>query len=224
MFIESLTLASRDVQAQVHFYKTVLGFECIDCTDETATLKIGDSLLKFVYNPKATQHHFAFNIPSDAHERASEWLTSRVGLIKNEDGHMFYFNFWDAYAIYFYDADQNIVEFIARAEVPIMKQDDFCPSQVLGISEMGIPSISIDAFHQQLCSLNVEIPIYYGSYERFCALGDYNGMFILVNPLKKDYWFPTDDLIEDVDFNIQIRLAENSYHLKYKNRELTLLC
>ena len=41
-----------------------------------------------------------------------------------------------------------------------------------------------------------------GDFERFCAVGDDNGLFILVNnKLKK--WFPTGDLIEQSDFKIR---------------------
>jgi len=51
-------------------------------------------------------------------------------------------------------------------------------------------------------------------FDRFCAVGDENGLFIVVNnELKK--WFPTGDLIEQSDFKIR-----GDFNFNYTNGEI----
>ena len=45
---------------------------------------------------------------------------------------------------------------------------------------------------------NFQQPIYDGTLQRFAAIGDEEGLFIIVNHNKK--WMPTNDLAQLIDF------------------------
>ena len=162
-------------------------------------------------------YHFAINIPSNKEKQALEWLKERVEILTYEGLETQYFDFWNAYAIYFYDADKNIVEFIARKKLQHNTTTKFDKESLLGISEVGIPTSSIAKEYQILKSIT-GIGIYSGSIERFCAVGDETGLFILINKgIKK--WFPTMDLAMSSDFKIRFSEKGKEYVFTYENEK-----
>ena len=58
------------------------------------------------------------------------------------------------------------------------------------------------------------IRIFDGSFEKFCALGNNEGLFIVVDLLKKD-WFPAGDKIHISDFTIN-----GDYSFEYQDGKL----
>jgi len=123
------------------------------------------------------------------------------------------FSNWNAKAIYFYDLDKNIVEFIARKSLRLNSSSKFSSNSILNISEIGLVTNEIqNTFHRLNKIQNIEV--FSGDFERFCALGDDNGLFIMVNDnLKK--WFPTGDLIQQSDFKMK-----GDFNFEYTNGEI----
>ena len=111
------------------------------------------------------------------------------------------FSGWNAEALYFYDKDQNIVELIARKDLEVENPHPFSHADMLSISEIAIVSQDNEAIYRQINAL-CPIDIYDGSYDRFCVLGNVEGLFILVNHTKKK-WYPTFEAAFPADFRIK---------------------
>jgi len=213
MKINELIIFTNNLDQQIDFYSTILELPVVNSTPESTSLKIGDSILTLQYRRNAVPYHFAFNIPSNLENKALYWLKERVDILSFDEKEIIDFSNWNAKAIYFYDLDKNIVEFIARKNLNINSDSKFSFKSVLSISEIGLVSNQIHKTFQKLNEL-ASIEVFSGDFNRFCAVGDDNGLFILVNnKLKK--WFPTGDLIEQSDFKIR-----GDFNFDYTNGEI----
>ena len=210
MKIKELILFTQNLKAQIEFYSKVLEFEMIACDKVSCSFKMGSSILTFVTKENSKPYHFAFNIPSNKENEASIWLKERVSLLPHEGEEIIDFESWNARAMYFYDTDMNIVEFISRKNLNKNSNSPFSPKSILNISEMALASTNIKETVAILNSIN-PIKKYSGDFERFCAIGNEDGLFILANPLLKK-WFPTDDEIEQSDFKIK-----GDFNFEFKN-------
>ena len=114
MLIHELKIYSSQLAKQVAFYSSKLGIKCIHQTKEQASFQLGSSVLTIESRQNSTPYHFAITIPSNKEHEALNWLKERVKILAAQDIEIHDFNFWNAKAMYFYDSDQNIVEFIAR--------------------------------------------------------------------------------------------------------------
>lgn len=202
MRIQELTLYTSQLQKQKQFYQEVLELQLIHQSLTSVSFKLGRSLLHLEYKPGATPYHYAINIPANQEEAALQWLKSRVDILKDENYEIQDFNDWNARAIYFYDEDQNIVEFIARKTLNNGSEKNFDSSALLEISEIGIPSENIKNIYSQITD-HIPLEIYDGGFDRFCALGDEHGLFICINKNVKD-WFPTNDKAHSSEFHIRL--------------------
>lgn len=210
MIIKELTLFTSNLKGQIEFYSKVLGFEIKFRNNTTCTFRAGKSSLTFVKSKESKPYHFAFNIPSNSENDALYWLKERVEVLLFEGKELVDFKLWNAKALYFYDADKNIVEFIARKNLNVNSNSDFSSKSILNISEIGLVSAYIEEAFKSLNSFK-PIKIYSGDFKRFCALGNEEGLFIIANPrLKK--WFPTNDEIETSDFKIN-----GDFNFEFKN-------
>ena len=210
MKIKELTLFTQNLKSQIEFYSKGLEFKMINCDDASCSFNTGNSILTFKVQEGSKPYHFAFNIPSNKENEALGWLKERVQLLSFEEKELMNFESWNARAMYFYDPDMNIVEFIARKNLNINSNNAFSSKSILNISEMALASTNIKETIAILNSIN-PIKKYSGDYKRFCALGDEDGLFILANPLLKK-WFPTDDEIEQSDFKIK-----GDFNFEFKN-------
>lgn len=206
MKIQELTLYTSQLQKQKEFYTEVLELQLIQESDKSISLQIGESVLTFIFNVDATPYHFAINIPSNQEVLALNWLKSRVAILKDDVHEIQDFEDWNAKAVYFYDRDQNIVEFIARKNLNTWSGKPFESSSLLEISEIGIPSNNINHIYSQITE-HVSLEIFDGGFERFCALGDEHGLFICINKNVKN-WFPTSDKAYSSEFHIRLHHQE----------------
>ncbi len=221
MQIKELKIYSSNIKNQKDFYATVLGLTIIESCDKNVLFQFGKSILNIEYKPKATPYHFAINIPANKDLEALDWLRSKVEILKDGEHEIQDFYSWNAKAIYFYDTDQNIVELIARKNLNNTSNQNFDSNLFLEISEIGLPTKDIKREYKKLNSLT-GVKIYDGELERFCAIGDENGMFICINKNKRN-WFPTNDKAFSSDFEIRLIEKEKAFHLTYKNEELKAL-
>ena len=213
MKIKELILFTNKLDLQIDFYATVLELPIVISTPEYTSFKIGESILTFKYRKNTTPYHFAFNIPSNKEKEALYWLKERVDILSFDDKEIIDFSSWNAKAIYFYDLDKNIVEFISRKNIDLISEQKFSSKEIYNISEIGIHSENIEETFQKLNNIN-ESTIYSGDLERFCAIGDENGLFIVVNSnLKK--WFPTGDEIYQSDF-----IVKGDFNFEFKKGEI----
>jgi catechol 2,3-dioxygenase-like lactoylglutathione lyase family enzyme len=191
MKIKEVILYSSNIQKQKHFYKSVLGLEQLFDAPEKISFGVGESIITFQYKEDFKPSHLAFNIPSNAIYDALIWLRDRTEVLDCDGGKIADFSNWNAKAIYFYDADKNIIEFIAREGINIESDVAFAPDSIMSISEMAIATDDIERIYKSINSIQ-PISVFDGDFNRFCALGNDEGLFIVINKnIKK--WYPTND-------------------------------
>jgi catechol 2,3-dioxygenase-like lactoylglutathione lyase family enzyme len=200
MKIKELIIYTDKLNEQLDFYVHILELQLLNRTSQSGSLKIGSSILTFKFHENVEPYHFAFNIPSNTEEDALNWLKKRLQILTFEDNEIIDFQSWNARSIYFYDKDLNIVEFISRKNLKIYNNEKFSSRSILNISEVGLATTQIERTYSELNRIQ-KIDVFDGNFERFCAVGDEAGMFILVNPNMKN-WFPTDDEVFVSDFRI----------------------
>lgn len=214
MKINKLILLTSRLEEQIEFYKNILGLKVIEQTADHCSFKVGSSVLSFYFRENATPYHFAFNIPCNQINEALTWLKSKVEILRDDENNEIQdFSDWNAKAIYFYDKDNNIVELIARKNLKNDSNVLFRPESMICISEIGMPVNNMErTFHH----LNIikKLPVYSGNLDVFCAAGDENGLFIIINKEKKK-WFPTDDIPQSSYFRM-----EGDYNFEFTNGKI----
>ena len=192
MNILEIQLLSTDITQTKKFYHEILGMEILHADDSSIKFSVGLSTLIFKRTTnKNSFYHFAFNIPANKFEEAHAWASQRVQLLPiTPTSTIADFVGWNAKAFYFYDNNQNIVEFIARFDLNNNSDKPFEGSSIFSISEIGIVVDNAKAYSEKIleeCGLNFfpkQPP-----QDDFVAIGDDNGLFIVVK--DKRNWYPT---------------------------------
>jgi catechol 2,3-dioxygenase-like lactoylglutathione lyase family enzyme len=210
MKIKELVLYTQHLASQIEFYAKTLEFELVHQDKMGCSFKLGNSILSFKLGENIQPYHFAFNIYSNKEHEALNWLKERVELLPFNGKRMVNFQSWNAKALYFYDHDKNIVEYIARKNLKNNSNEPFSSASILNISEIGIASSTLKKTYEKI-HIFKPIELYSGNFNRFCALGNEEGMFILANPALKK-WFPSNDDIHQSDFVIK-----GDYNFEFKN-------
>ncbi|GAL64499.1 VOC family protein [Algibacter lectus] len=208
MKIEEITLFTNQIEKQKLFYQEVVDFDLVFDSEEKITFKTGKSLLSFEYKETVNSAHFAFNIPSNKIDEALLWLQKRVAILPDGENLISNFESWNAKAIYFYDADKNIVEFIARKDLNQNSVEQFSAKEIISISEIAMVTTNISPLYKAISGIK-PISIFDGNINRFCALGNHDGLFILIDKTVKT-WHPTGELVHTADFVIK-----GDYNFKY---------
>lgn len=206
MKINKLKLFARSIKAQRLFYEQVLGFDCHENTPGKLVVKTGASELIFSQNADYTPYHFAFNIPENQLKEAESWISKKVDLFEYKGDRVIYFKNWDAHAIYFEDADGNVLEFIARHTLPNQSDKPFGSDSILEICEIGIPADNLPAMRSHIKQLT-SLTEYSGFSDAFTALGDAHGLLILV-PTGRN-WLPTEKPSIPAPFTVEIEQKED---------------
>ena len=201
MKINELTLYTTNLEQQKHFYTHLLELPLMSSDTEKFSVKIGVSVLTFIASSTTNSAHFAINISSYKIQEALQWILKRTNILWFEGKQIVDFSNWNAESLYFYDEDGNIVEFIARKNLKIVNTHPFSTTDLLNISEIGIVSNDNESIYNQLNAMR-SISIYDGDLEGFCAIGNEEGLLILVNNTKKK-WFPTQEEAFVADFQIK---------------------
>ena len=193
MNILEIQLLSNDITQTKKFYHEILGMEIIHADDLSVKFSAGLSTLLFkktdIENPF---YHFAFTIPANKFEEAYAWVSERVQLLPVTSGDTIAdFKNWNAKAFYFYDNNQNIVEFIARFDLDNNSDKPFDGSSIYSISEIGIVTDNARKYSEKLIKqYDLNFFSKQPPQDDFAAIGDDNGLFIVVN--NKRNWYPTN--------------------------------
>lgn len=217
MKLKSIRLRTSDLEEQWAFYTQVLGFQgrrlpnAIQCAT-------GESVLAFSEADDGDKpyYHFAFNIPYDQLEKALAWLNGRVEVLKNEEGHeVVEFSNWNAYAIYFFDPAGNVVEFIAREDIPVRSRENFSAASVIAISEIGISVDNVSGVYEKIKRASA-VPAYIAGSATFYPAGNPEGLFIIVDRSDK-IWYPTDK--PALSFPLEAEFEEDGASYTIASRE-----
>jgi catechol-2,3-dioxygenase len=195
MEILELELNTTDLPAQIAFYTGVLGLQQLHADAQTATWKVGRTVLTFrQVDESVPPYHFAFNVPVGTLPRHFERLKPSVAFLPNPDG-AFINDFvnWKAAAFYFLDPAGNILECIDREELANYETGGPDPGPFVSVSEIGL--VADDALDAAALLYELfGVPTFEKhrnlSTSNFNAVGDDRGLFILATEGRA--WFPTD--------------------------------
>ncbi len=190
MNIRRLELSTKALQAQRDFYSNALELQ-VDLSADRLEVQSGNTILVFTQAPSNFDgaYHFAFNIPENQFSAAKDWISSRIPLLHDETGkEEFDSASWNSHSVYFKDAAGNILEFIARHNLKNAVSGAFDSSQILNVSEIGLPSENVIAFANDLCAQLGLSVFKQEPNATFTPVGDDNGLFIL--PIKDRIWIP----------------------------------
>lgn len=180
MQIAELQLATPHLAAQKAFYHDLLELPLLAESPTAFTVQAGASTITFVATADALPsiYHVAFNIPENQLAAAKQWVMPRLPLLQNGDSDEWFFADWNAHTVYYLDADGNILEFIARHNLPTVSAQPFTWQSILAVSEIGLSTPDVRAFCQHLyAALGVEL--WRGNDTNFAAVGDEVGLFIV---------------------------------------------
>jgi catechol 2,3-dioxygenase-like lactoylglutathione lyase family enzyme len=203
MFFHHVQLLTSDLTKQLEFYQDVLDLPVLEKSTNAITLQIGASRLEFVRDARDVFYHFAFNIPSRQFVEAKTWLSERVALIKDSSGNdEFHSQNWNADMFYFDDASGNVVEFIARHDLPSKVVRPFSATSLECVSELGVVTDNVPRTVKQLQALTGASLYCAVMDEMFVPVGDEKGLFIVVK--KERVWFPETKAAKAAPFKVVI--------------------
>jgi len=214
MKLEQIQIQTNNIQETTAFYQDILGLSIIEKNSKWVTIQAGNSILKFIENSTFNSiYHFAFNIPENKLEEAIEWCKNKVGLIVIEDQNVIAnFEAWNANAVYIYDNNGNLLEFISRYDLENASTENFSSKLILNISEIGIVTENPLELGNQLIEKHaLEFFSKNNNSEVFSALGDDEGLLIIVKPNRN--WYPTQTPSQSNPTEIRIQNNENIFEL-----------
>jgi catechol-2,3-dioxygenase len=191
MNIAHLELAAADLDSLQTFYEGTLGLPLTGTATDKRTFGIGATQLTFArptHEPNGS-YHFAFNIPENQFDEARTWLIARTPLLLDAQGRdTIDFPAWNAHSLYFKDPANNILEFIARHDLPNGSTAAFGPHGFLCVSEIGLTTYDVQKT-AALLKRELGIDSYKGEgSDTFAAVGDEHGLFIVTKAGR--IWMP----------------------------------
>ncbi|MDN3673286.1 VOC family protein [Flavobacterium branchiarum] len=192
MKLQHIQIQTNDIPKTIAFYTQTLGFQILKNDSTTVSFQIGISVLEFIEDKNFNSiYHLAFNIPNNKLDEAIKWCRNKVDLICIEDENVITrFETWNANAVYFYDNSGNLLEFIARHDLINSETKSFDTKSILSISEIGIVHESPLVLGQDLINkYQLNFFSKNANSEAFTAIGDDEGLLIIVKPNRN--WYPT---------------------------------
>ena len=221
MELRKLKLYSKDISSQFNFYKNVLGFEVDYLEKNKISISAGTTQLILEEEKKSNFiYHFAFLIPNQKLEQAIDFLEKKgLELLQRDGEKIIYFGTKENHtgrAIYFFDEDGNIAEFIERASLNIEVEGDFNIQQIIKINEIGMPvDDPMEVSRQLINQYKIQLIDLHHLNDSFCWVGDYNGVFIVVKNGRN--WLPTKLAAQSNDFWVEFESSEEVYEMEFKN-------
>ncbi len=214
MRIHELTLPSTQLEAQFEMYSNRLGFACEWVDRGRMRVKCGATSLNFVRAQRQFYFHYCFLVPTGSVESICRFLDDRDFqslLFKGQRT----VQFSNGRSVYYYDADQNIAEFIERPMLNVPVKPDFDVADVLRINEIGIPAeqpiVQAEAFIKKYGIVCADDAVF---REDFVWCGDYEGVFIM--PKIGRNWLPTDRPAEKNELRVGFSTQRGKYSLEIR--------
>lgn len=225
MKLTEIHMQTHAPDALAHFYEQLLELPTLQHADGTVQVTTGTSNLYFHPISNGTQpfYHFAINIPNNQFEEAYSWLKARADLLTHAGKDWINFERINADSVYCYDPAGNIVELIARHDLPNASTAPFGPESFLEMSEMGLPVSDVETYVQHLCSsTGMNVWKLSSINDTLTFVGDAHGMLIIV--VENRDWlmtnkpaaaFPAEVLIDGhgTDFFD----AQRNYRVRFTN-------
>jgi len=191
MFITAIELDTLDLLPMRTFYTQVLDLPLRHAKEDSFTVQAGTTTLTFRSSAhKSLLYHFAFTVPINKWKQAKVWLKARTTLLEGEGTDEFESVRVRTHNYYFPDPAGNILELIAREDLPAKGGDHFDTQDLLHISEIGLVVDDVPSLVKHL-KTRLGIEVYRdSSFEDFAQLGDINGVLILTKQGR--LWAPDE--------------------------------
>lgn len=205
----------KSIASTLDFYKNIIGLPVLYRDEEKVVFAAGSTKLvfrqSFEDNPV---YHFAFNIPGNKFEEAFLWASSKFTLFNiTPQTTVANFTSWNARAFYFLDNNQNIVEFIARYDLPAKSDKPFSGRCISSVSEIGLVVENVEAFCE---TLREDFGLDYFAKQRpqpdFAPLGNDEGLLIVVANQRK--WYPTE--VRSNAFYTRVEFEQNGRFAEFE--------
>lgn len=181
MKLLDIELYTNDLEAIGLFYVRRLGLPVLSRSASELTVLIGWTRLTFqqVAFPVAP-YHLAINVPRGSLEVIMYYFDLDYLPTQAPDKPIADFPDWRATACYFYDSVGNLLEFIARTDLPLDNPNLTINELFQGVSEVGIATEDV-AYTAEQIQRRCGVPQFDKTIPKrdFNALGDDNGLFIL---------------------------------------------
>ena len=222
MDIRQVQLATRSLDDTARFYER-LGCP-VEIVDAAVRVVVGSSLLVFRELPEMTGAlHLAITIPTGTFDAAKAWIAGLTTVLGTDDQDEFEGPpNWNSRSVYFEGPDQQLLELIERRD---LESGARCAGDgsgtgtgtgtvvpLVSVSEVGIPVPDVLGAVEALRRAGLE-PYANPPGESFAAVGDVDGLVILVSPDRR--WFPTGDrspssapVVIDVGLGAPLELTE----------------
>jgi catechol 2,3-dioxygenase-like lactoylglutathione lyase family enzyme len=208
MKITEIQIFTDNLKQTERFYTTVLELKILSKKENSISFSAGHSVLTFIKSQEEKPvYHFAFNIPNNKLNEAITCLSSKTELIKTSETEIIAdFKAWNAKAVYFFDNNGNILEFIARFDSANASEIPFTGSSILSISEIAIATDDVEKLADKLVS-EIKMPVFPKQplFQNFGAFGDDSGLIIISKTDRN--WYPTK--IPAKSFNSKIKISIN---------------
>lgn len=211
MDIRQVQLATRSLADTARFYER-LGCP-VEAVDATVRVVVGSTLLVFRELPEMTGAlHLAITIPTGTFDAAKAWIAGLTTVLGTDDQDEFEGPpNWNSRSVYFEGPDQQLLELIERRDLPVdVGENTAVP--LVSVSEVGVPVPDVLGAVEALRRAGLE-PYANPPGESFSAVGDVDGLVILVSPDRR--WFPTGDrspssapVVIDVGLGAPLELTE----------------
>jgi hypothetical protein len=216
MKIKELVLLTNDLGKTKDFYSGKLNLPILREQSDCIWLAAGSSTLAFKTSIiKQPVYHVAFNISNNKIEEALHWCEEKaLRLVCLHDTiKIIDFPNWNAKSLYFMDNNGNILEFIARFDLPTENNSPFDEKQILSVSEIGMVVEDVEEFCKEVIK-KYAIPFYEKQKPapEFSVMGDAEGLFIVVPEKRK--WFPTEILSESFHLEIVFEQKGITYEIR----------
>jgi len=219
MNILELEILTNDLNATERFYVEELGVTVAHKSLESISFQIGESILTLKKSERINPtYHFAFNIPHNKFEEAVIWACAKFNMIKNHDNAIVTdFINWNAKSVYFYDNNNNILELIARFDLPNTSDQPFEGSSIQSISEVGIVTDEPLVFGETI-ETTYGIPFFSRGSKRedFVAMGNDEGLFVVSKGSRN--WYPTNHHAEKHPTKIKVAANDSVFELSVNEK------
>lgn len=196
MEIRQVQLATRSLDDTARFYEQLgCPVERVDVGSDAAAARVvvGSSLLVFRELPEMTGAlHLAFTIPTGTFDVAKAWIADVTTVLGADDQDEFEGPpNWNSRSVYFEGPDRQLLELIERRDLAARADTGGNAAvPLVSVSEVGVPVPDVLGAVGALRRAGLE-PYANPPGESFAAVGDVDGLVILVSPDRR--WFPTGD-------------------------------
>lgn len=198
MDIRQAQLATRSLDDTAGFWER-LGCP-VDRADGVVEVVVGSTRVLFRELPGMTGAlHLAITIPAGTFDVAAEWIAGIATVLVDADGRDEFEGppNWNSRSVYFEGPDQQLLELIERRDLAAgagaaraSAGGSTRPLPLVSVSEVGIAVPDVLGAVETLRRAGLK-PYANPPGEGFAAVGDVDGLVILVSPERR--WFPTAD-------------------------------